>query len=172
VRSLTPSTLSYYQSLDSYIKGLSATDTVIGNPGQPFLNGVTPQQYLSTADVFDIFEGPNKAPAPGAPGFDAYPYGVNWFQGYPSDRFANTVYDVPASSMLADLGKAVRSNAGSVYITDQNLPNPYGQLPSYWNHEVAAVASLPEPSSFTMVLATGALFGMARFARRRLVRAS
>ena len=57
-------TLPYYQSLYGYIKGLSASYTVIGNPGQPFLNGVTPQQYLSTADVFDIFEGPNTAPSP------------------------------------------------------------------------------------------------------------
>jgi hypothetical protein len=170
---ITPSTLSYYQSLDSYIKGLSQGYTVIGNPGQPFLNGVTPQQYLSTADVFNIFEGPNKAPAPGAAGFDAYPYGLNWFLSYPSNRFDNTIFDVPtASAMVADLGKAVSLNAGHVYITDQTLPNPYGQLPSYWDQEVAAVASIPEPSSLTIVLTTGGLLGMARLARRRFARAS
>ncbi len=63
---ITPSTLSYYQSLNAYIKGLTPSYTIIGNPGQPFLNGVAPQEYLSTADVFNIFEGPNTAPSPGA----------------------------------------------------------------------------------------------------------
>jgi hypothetical protein len=163
-----PSTLSYYQSLDSYIKGLNSSYTVIGNPGQPFLNGVTPQQYLSTADIFNIFEGPNTAP-PGDPGFNNYPYGLNWFQSYPSSRFANVIFDVPtASDMLADLSRAVQLNAGYVYITDQTLPNPYSQLPSYWDQEVAAAAAVPEPSSLTIVLAAVGLLGMAGFARRRL----
>jgi hypothetical protein len=34
---VTPSTLSYYQPIDSYIKSFSPSYTVIGNPGQPFL---------------------------------------------------------------------------------------------------------------------------------------
>ena len=59
-----PSTLSYYQSIYSDIKSLGPSYTVIGNPGQPFLNGVSPTDYLSTANVLNIFEGPNIAPAP------------------------------------------------------------------------------------------------------------
>jgi len=58
---LTPSTVSYYQSIESFIKRLSSSYTVIGNPGDPFLTGVTPTECLSTADIFNISEGPNTA---------------------------------------------------------------------------------------------------------------
>ncbi len=175
---ITPSTLSYYQSLDTFIKGLGASYTIIGNPGQPFIYPLAPSAYLSTADVFNIFEGPNTAPSPGAPGFDDYPYGVNWFQSYPSDRFSNIIYDVPAnasdpsqsSAMLADLSKAVGLNAGYVYITDQSGANPYTQLPSYWDQEVSALASVPEPRALTQLLsavACGSLAATVRWLRRR-----
>jgi Spherulation-specific family 4 len=168
---ITPSTLSYYQSLDSYIKGRNASYTVIGNPGQPFLNGVSPSDYLSTADVFNIFEGPNTAPSPGAPGFDDYPYGVNWFQSYPSNRFSNVIYDVPTSTaMVADLSKAVQLNAGYVYITDQTGGNPYSQLPSYWDQEVAAIAAVPEPGGLTKIVSAavcGYLAMTVQWCRRR-----
>lgn len=174
---VTPSTLSYYQTLDGYIKGLSASDVVIGNPGQPFLNGVSPADYLSTADVFNIFEGPNIAPSPGAAGFDAYPYGLNWFENYPSDRFSNVVYDVPAdagdpgssSAMLADLSRAAQLNAGYVYITNLSGGNPYTALPSYWDQEAAAIHQLnavPEPSGLTLLCSGGVAWAFASLAKR------
>ncbi len=174
---ILPSTLSYYQDIDNSIKSLGSSYTVVGNPGSPFLNGVSPQDFLSTANVLNIFEGPNIAPAPGAPGFDAYPYGLNWFLNYPSNRFSNIVFDVPAdagnpsgsSAMLADLSKAVQLNAGYVYVTDQTLPNPYAQLPSYWDQEVAAIASVPEPSSVT-IMAVGCMLTTLGIAVRRRAR--
>src|SRR5205807_1224352 len=56
----------------------------------------------------------------------------------------------PSYAVIANLGKAIQLNAGSVYLTDQNLPNPYAQLPSYWDQEVAAIqaadaVAAPEP---------------------------
>ncbi len=144
-----PSTLSYYQSLASFIRDLSPSDKIIGNPGQPFLNGVSPADYLSTADVFNTFEGPNAS-------FSSYPYDLTWYQSYPRDRFSNVIYDVPTSSeMLADLSRAVGLNAGDVYITDGSGGNPYGQLPSYWDQEVSAIASLPEPCVLTNLVTGG-----------------
>jgi len=158
--SVTPSTLSYYQSLDGYIRGLDSSYTVIGNPGQPYLNGVSPTGYLSTADIFDIFEGPNTAPA-GDAGFNNYPYGQNWFQSYPAERFSNTIYDAPTSSaMLADISEGAQLDAGYVYVTDQTEPNPYAQLPSYWDQEVSALASLPEPSPSAISLVLGSLIAL------------
>jgi hypothetical protein len=147
-----PSTLSYYQSLDSYIKGLQPSYAVFANPGQPFLNGVSPSDYLTTADVLDIFEGPDTAPA-GSAGFNNYPYDLNWFESQPHNRFANIIYDVPTSAaMLADIARANQLNAGYLYITDQGGDNPYAQLPSYWNQEVSALATTtPEPGTLSLI---------------------
>ena len=149
-----PSTLSYYQSLDSFIHGLSASYLVLSNPGQPFLNGVSPSDYLSTADITNVFEGPDTAP-PGDPQFADYPYGQTWYQSFPSGRFSNIIFDVPGSSLLTDVNRAVALNAGYVFVTDQNLPNPYGQLPTYWNQEVSDVASasaIPEPGTLSLLM--------------------
>jgi Spherulation-specific family 4/Domain of unknown function (DUF4214) len=148
---VTPNTLSYYQGLYNDIQSLNPSYTVIGNPGQPYLNGVSSQDYLSVADVFNIFEGPNSAPA-GSPGYNTYPYGQTWYQSDPSDRFSNTIYDVPAdagdfsqsSAMVADVSQAVQLDTGDVYITDLSGGNPYDALPSYWDQEVSAVAAATE----------------------------
>jgi hypothetical protein len=157
--SILPETLSYYTALNSYVKNLNGSYVVASNPGQPFLNGVTPSAYLSVADVIDIFEGPDKG-APGQAGFNNYPYGLNWFLGYPSSQLENIVFDVPnAATMLTDIRKAEQLNAGEIYITDQgaNNGNPYGQLPSYWEAEVNAVAAVPEPAASAMLLLGGAV---------------
>ena len=137
---------------------------MIGNPGQPFQNGVTPADYLSTADVFDLFEGPSS-------GFSAYPYGLNWFQSYPSNRFSNTIYDAASSALSADIKRAVQLNAGDVYITDQALPNPYDQLPSYWDQEVADIRglSVPEAGTLPMLVVAGlVMVGLAAAKRQAL----
>ena len=120
----------------------------------PFLNGVSPSDYLSTADVTNIFEGPDTAP-PGDPQFADYPYGQTWYQSFPSGRFSNIIFDVPGASLLTDVNRAVALNAGYVFVTDQNLPNPYGQLPTYWNQEVSDVASasaIPEPGTLSLLI--------------------
>ncbi len=139
---ITPSTISYYVALHSYIKGLSPSYTVLANPGQPYLNGVSPQDYLGTADVFNLFEGTSGA-------YAAYPTGQTWYESSPSNRFWNTIYDAAANTgdpnqssvMLADLSMAVQLDVGSIYITDLTGANPYDALPSYWNQEVSAVAA-------------------------------
>ena len=120
---VNPSTLSYYQALDAYIKGLNPSYTVIGNVGNPInLSELTPADYLSTADVLNIFEGPNVGSSTSA---------ANWFQSYPRDRFSSIIHDAPSSALSADIIGAEQLNAGDVYVTDGTGTNPYGQLPSY-----------------------------------------
>src|SRR5262249_30574989 len=59
---------------------------------------------------------------------------------------ANLVYAVnDAESMQQALTAARRTNAGSVFVTDDKLPNPYRGLPHYWTEELAAVAALDVP---------------------------
>ena len=42
--------------------------------------------------------------------------------------------------MLSDIKRVEALNAGYIYVTDQNLPNPYGELPSYWDQEVTMLS--------------------------------
>jgi hypothetical protein len=70
--------------------------------------------------------------------------------------------------MLADLSQAAQLNAGHVYITDQTASNPYAQLPSYWDQEVSAIASLPEPSPLACSLVLGSLIALGARWRGRL----
>ena len=70
-----------------------------------------------------------------------------------ANRFANIVYGVSSDAGLRRaLGKTRQSNAGSIFITDGRMPNPYNGLPPYWAQEVAAIQT-PDLS----VTPTGAL---------------
>jgi hypothetical protein len=123
---VTPGTLSYYQSVYGYIKGLNSPYTVIGNPGQPYTNGVSPSDYLGVANILNLFEG---TPS----GYATYPFGQTWYQNYPSDRFSNVIYGVSGTAaMQAYVKMAAELNAGYVYVTDLSGGNPYNALPSYW----------------------------------------
>ncbi len=158
--STSPSEVSYYQSLYAFVKGLSASYTVIGNPGtatnSSYLNASPP-----TANTFLTYEG------------DAAGYtNANTSTG-PSSQYANTIYDqTTVAGMEANVAFAAHHNVGYVYVTDQSLNPPtgylYDQLPSYWDQEVAAIstASVPEPGALT-ITASGCLLSSLGVALRR-----
>jgi Spherulation-specific family 4 len=161
------SDLAYYHSLYLFIKGLSPAYQVTGNPGT-----ATVPNYLQAAtqgaDTLVTYENDDQA----------HPYSQNpppsWVYGYPPSHFASVIYNEPtAQGMVADLHLALQYNVGNIFVTDQNLPNPYAELPSYWNQEVAAVASVPEPGSFTLlassVVAVWLALGIGRRKGRRAV---
>jgi Spherulation-specific family 4 len=136
-----------YVSLYASIKHLGAAAGidlhVVGNPGEPFADA---EAFIPAADVLVIFEGPYTNSDPTMASFQSYPnkgpYTVlsPWWLNYDSSQIANIVYDTSTPfKMLVSAIKAIGYNAGYIYITDDQLPNPYDTLPSYWSEEVCLI---------------------------------
>ena len=141
--------INYYKDIRDYVKSkTSGNPMVIINPG-----GNTVEAYIKnpggptvegwTTDVICTYESANY------PGYSP----SSWHANYPmSSYFYHLPYKVPdAATMRSYLALAVQRNAGWVYFTDDDLPNPWDSLPSYWTAEVDAVAALsdgkPHPPS-------------------------
>jgi hypothetical protein len=122
--------IQYYQSIYNYIKGLSASYSVMANPGTNI-----PELYASlpTADQFVVFEDSAKQYANYAP--------ATWQASYPAERFVHIVYGAAASQVAGIVQYASTHGAGSVYVTSLGLPNPYKNLPSYWSELVSDAAA-------------------------------
>lgn len=110
------------------------------------LVSVSWQQESGPAGVKHQFDDIRLVPEPLGANFDAYPTeppydGLDpWFLQYRPRRFANLVYDVPTADDMEDaLDKAIRFNAGYIYLTDDVLSNPWDSLPEYWDEEVEAI---------------------------------
>jgi len=125
-------TLDYYRDIYNYMKGINPAWELTGNPGTNTL-----EQYLTwpTADRLIITEnfGANYASfTPAA-----------WVDDYQRSQFGNLIHAEPSSSsMEAQLLQAIANNAGSIYITDDVLPNPWDTLPSYWQAKIDAIEML------------------------------
>jgi Spherulation-specific family 4 len=127
----TQERLSYYERIYKYIKSVASDFKVIGNPGMPY----TVEGYLGAADTLVIFEGSIALFADFRPLVTA-----PWVANYPRERFANIVYGATSETdLIRALDKAGQTRAGSVFITDGRLPNPYRGLPAYWAQEVATI---------------------------------
>lgn len=135
-----------YADLYSYIKAKGASLTVIGNTG---VGGVEASLKNAAADILLNFEG----------------YGVNyastqapaWVQNYSVGSFANLAHTTSSVSDMESIVAGLSSHhAGMIYVTDRPYAsNPWVELPSYWNQEVAAVAALsavPEPATYALIL--------------------
>ncbi|WP_374340277.1 spherulation-specific family 4 protein [Methyloversatilis sp.] len=145
--------LGYYLSLHDYIRGLDGDGFIVGNPGTQ-----TTPDYLASADVLVTFESPAAEYA----GYEA----DAWTQTQDAARFAHLVYEVPdAAAMQAVIARARAMNVGHVYVTDDDISNPWDTLPGYWSAETAAVAAVPEPSAWATLAAGLGLIG-ARLRRR------
>jgi hypothetical protein len=124
---LTPLASTYYQPLANYITSNISGGGVMLNVGtypDPSYAAITvPASSALTINVFED-DYATYASAGGIPA---------WATGYPASLFVNIVYNTSAAQLANALTLSVQRNVGTVYFTDGTLPNPYGQLPSYWS---------------------------------------
>jgi hypothetical protein len=145
--------VGYYQTLRDYVRSKNPSAKVIGNPGTSFVTAsgstaFTVADYAASMDVLVTFENT------GSQYLSNYTP-PSWVGTLSADHFANIVHTQPTwgDSLVA---LAAARNAGMLYITDDVMWNPYDQLPSYWNAELAAItaynmAPIPEPSSLSLL---------------------
>jgi hypothetical protein len=120
---------------------------VVGNPGDPF--GV--EIYIPAADTLVIFEGPYANADPTGASFQSYPNRgpytglAEWWLKYDPSHIANLVFGASTPwQMLISTIKAIGYKAGYIYITSDQLPNPWDTLPSYWDDEVQLLEIINE----------------------------
>lgn len=148
------SELPFYATVAAALRSAHPTRQIFGNPGT-----ATPADYLAVADTLITYEGPGDyTGAPQEP----------WMQTADPQRQAHLHYNVATQAdMLSLLDQARQRNAGYVYVTDDRYtpgndqePNPWDQLPGYWNAEVAAVRAsnaVPEPGTLALLAAVMAI---------------
>jgi hypothetical protein len=122
---------SYYLKLYNYVHKTFG-GLVILNPGT-----TTSSCYMSASDMIDMYEsGPSGLSTWTPP---------SWMASYSPARFIAIVYNVSGTTALASTLATIGADGfGNTYITDQTLPNPYAQLPSYWSSEAADVSGTSE----------------------------
>jgi hypothetical protein len=115
------SALSYYQTLNNYVKAKGGQALTVINFGDN-----TPECYVNATDILLIFES----------AFTDYPawQPSPWVFNYPANRFWHLVYATQESDLLTALQLSSTRNAGWIYVTNDDLPNPWDTLPtgSYW----------------------------------------
>ena len=149
--------LPFYESVAAGLRMAQPGGTIIGNPGTS-----TPAAYLAVADTLVTFER----------GTGSYAGTVSepWMSSADPSRQAHLHYGVSSeAAMLALVSEAAARKAGYLYITNDVLPNPWDQLPSYWGAEVAAIkaisaiSAVPEAPTALMLMVGGlSLLGLAR----------
>lgn len=121
---------SYYADLQAYVKAKTAPSMVIINPGTQ-----TNECYMSVADIVVNFEGSYKS-------YVSNYSAPSWVSNYAPDRFWHLVYSASSTRALDRAMSLSKSRgAGWVYVTPDELPNPWDTLPtgSYWSQELSAL---------------------------------
>ncbi len=111
---------SYYSTLTQYVKSHGMTMTV-GNPGTDTLSS-----YVGTVDNLVIYENP------GLPTISDL---AGWHTSYAKSNFSMIAFGVglPTQSYVT----STTGYTSYIYVTNDNLPNPYDTVPSYFGSLVA-----------------------------------
>jgi len=120
-----PKDLEYYRVLGDYVRS-SLGGSVFLNPGTNTDEGYINSPIGDTTSIFDD-RWTNW------PGYEPNDY----VDLYDNDRFASFVYAAPnASAMRSSIDLALSRGIGYFYVTDQEPPNPWSELPAFWDEEV------------------------------------
>jgi hypothetical protein len=137
--------LNYYATLYQYIKSQNARFTVTGNPGTG-----TVEAYLiqPAADRLMTFEDKST----NYPGYVP----SSWVTNHLASQFVHVAYGLTnTTTMSNDVNLAIGRNAGWIFFTDADLPNPYDTLPAYWTNEVNLVQALNQAAPGTRITLSG-----------------
>jgi len=114
--------IPYYQRQDSYARSKGFTYTV-GNPGTD-----TTPNYVGVVNTILVYESSGLATLP------------TWYTSYAPGNFGVIPYNVPSLDTNA-LNYIANNKAmiGYIYLTDDNLPNPWDTLSSYFSSLLGAL---------------------------------
>ena len=134
--------LAYYQALHDYIHAITSTAIVVANPGTH-----QDESYLAAADTTIVFED--------ASGWASY-VADSYVTNYPASRFAALIYAEPTvAGMHSNIVSALQRNIGFIYVTDDDLSNPWDSLSTYWEDEVSYVRALRELRVTSLAVSNG-----------------
>lgn len=129
----TANAAGYYRDIYLYVKNGSHGDfdDVRANPGQTPSTDWMLHDYGTATQIADevmVFEGPKSSTNNNPPNFDNYAM-PSWMSSYPASDFDFLVHATASSDIAAVCTKSKTVRAGSAYITDQAMPNPWSVSP-------------------------------------------
>ncbi len=116
----TSDQLSYYHALYDYVRSGSITpQLVLLNPGT-----YTHEGYMQVCDIICTAE------MDAVTYLKRFPGNSSWTRAYEPAHFWHIVYGVSGEKTARKvIAQSQRRHAGYLFITEQALPNPYGELP-------------------------------------------
>jgi hypothetical protein len=114
-------TEAYYGDLATYVKSLGMT-LAVANPGTD-----TSTSFINLMDVTFIYE---------TAGLPSSALVTSWQKSYPRQKVGVIPY---AASLSTSFIAQARTAVGYIYVTDDDLPNPWDTLPSFFSSLLAAL---------------------------------
>ncbi|MDA1055278.1 MAG: spherulation-specific family 4 protein [Planctomycetota bacterium] len=123
--------VEYYAALSEHVRAKIPNALVASNPGT-----ICAKEYVASQafDVICVFENGESYDSFQMPDWGV-PAGRTWFAAFP--------YGEPAAEIAQRyLQQAASKGISYIYVTHDMLPNPWDELASYWDREVAIVSEI------------------------------